>query len=71
MTEFSELSDQMIEEFFEGYNYMFARSETKDIYSWGCNKHGQLGQGFNSEKWLNPKKVKFFFQQKHYNYTLR
>ena len=33
LTEISELSDKGIEQFFEGLYFMFARSETNDIYS--------------------------------------
>ena len=62
LIEISELSDKRIEEFFEGKEHMFARSETNDIYSWGTNGHGLSGRGFRSfksEGILKPKKIEF------------
>ena len=61
-TEIPELSDKKIEAFFEGYDCMFARSETNEIYSWGMNYWGQLGRGYESGMfdYLKPERVKFF-----------
>ena len=60
MTEIIELDDKDIDEFFEGYNCVFARSETNEIFSWGWNEHGQLALGFKSAKRLKPNKIDFF-----------
>ena len=56
------LSGILIEEFFEGYDSMFARTETNEIYSWGMNERGQLGRGFQSDKQerFKPQKNEYF-----------
>ena len=64
VTEFTlikELCDQNIEEFFEGYDYMFARNNKNQIFSWGHNDDGQLAQGYRSNnQYVKPKKINFF-----------
>ena len=59
LTEISELSDKRIEEFLEGNDCMFARSDINNIYSCGLNEHGQLGRGFKCDEILKPKKIEF------------
>ena len=63
-TEIRELSDKMIEDFFEGEDCMFAKSKTNQIYSWGENDHGQLGRGFKSNDVVVPGIIKFFTDKK-------
>ena len=65
VTEFTlieELCDQNIEEFFNGYEFMFGRNNENQIFSWGRNFKGQLAR----EEWcecyqnLKPIKIDFF-----------
>ena len=61
LTEITDLSGNQIEEFYEGNNCMFAKSETNCVYSWGKNHHGQLGRGTIDSFFqdMKPKKCDF------------
>ena len=60
LTEIPELSGKGIEEFYKGNLCMFARSSINEIYSWGHNKYGKLGRGFESYERLKAEKIDFF-----------
>ena len=46
LTQIHHLSGKGIEQFFDGFDCMFARTINNHIYTWGCNHSGQLGRGF-------------------------
>ena len=38
-----ELSDKIVEEFFNGFNFVLCLTNNNELFSWGKNVHGQLG----------------------------
>ena len=54
-----QLCDKSIEQIFGDCDAFFARSETNEIYSWGCNELAQLWRGFGRDQYMKPDKNEF------------
>ncbi|CAG2165919.1 unnamed protein product [Oppiella nova] len=56
-----ELSDQRIETFFIGYDFVLAMNSANYMYSWGHNMWGQLGRDLSPKGiYVKPEKITYF-----------
>ena len=60
-----ELTDKKIEEFFNGANFVLAKTADNKLYGWGDNRAGQLGEvDYSDNKVLRPRLIHLEFEEK-------
>ena len=64
-TQITKLMGEKINDFIDGGHCMFARNEKKEIYGWGDNLFGQLGERIveDNNQYMKPDKFIFFIDK--------